>query len=265
MNDKPLISIITVVYNGEKFLEKTIQSVINQTYKNIEYIIIDGGSTDGTVDIIKKYEKYISHWVSERDEGIYDAMNKGMEVASGDFATFMNGGDSFYEDGVIESVVEKITDREKVYFGRAENISNNSPSWLHPDMKYNQKNIQKWLIKQMPNHQAMFFPKCFFKKYKYDLKYKIFADAVYKNKAKKICGFIFVDLVVCRFELGGVSSAFDKYTKVMQMMREVWWSREEEGYLFVFKRIIIYNIKYIVRYLFKDKYYNFIRNMRIFK
>ncbi|MBD3842980.1 MAG: glycosyltransferase, partial [Campylobacterales bacterium] len=72
--DKPLISIITVVYNGEKYLEETIQSVINQTYDNVEYIIIDGGSNDGTLDIIKKYEDRIDYWVSERDKGIYDAM-----------------------------------------------------------------------------------------------------------------------------------------------------------------------------------------------
>ena len=94
-NNKPLISIITVVYNGEKFLEKTIQSVINQTYKNIEYIIIDGGSTDGTVDIIKKYEEQIDYWVSERDGGIYDAMNKGIDKANGVGLLFLNAGDYF--------------------------------------------------------------------------------------------------------------------------------------------------------------------------
>ncbi len=94
-NNKPLISIITVVYNGEKFLEKTIQSVINQTYKNIEYIIIDGGSTDGTVDIIKKYEDQIDYWVSERDGGIYDAMNKGIDKANGVGLLFLNAGDYF--------------------------------------------------------------------------------------------------------------------------------------------------------------------------
>jgi len=83
MKNKPLISIVTVVYNGEEFLEETIKSVVSQTYKNIEYIIIDGGSTDGTVDIIKKYEDKIDYWVSEPDSGIYDAMNKGIDKASG--------------------------------------------------------------------------------------------------------------------------------------------------------------------------------------
>ncbi len=85
----PLVTVITVVLNGMGYLEKTIQSVINQTYPNVEYIIIDGGSTDGTLDIIKKYEDQISYWVSEQDNGIYDAMNKGIDVATGDYIQFL--------------------------------------------------------------------------------------------------------------------------------------------------------------------------------
>ncbi len=90
----PLITVITVVYNGAKYLEDTIKSVINQTYPNVEYIIIDGGSTDGTIDIIKKYEDYIDYWVSEPDRGIYDAMNKGWSLANDDSRIlFLGAGD----------------------------------------------------------------------------------------------------------------------------------------------------------------------------
>ena len=95
--DKPLISIITVVYNGEKYLEETILSVINQTYDNVEYIIIDGGSTDGTIDIIKKYNDNIDYWVSEKDRNMYDGINKGLKIASGDIVASLNS-DDFYAD-----------------------------------------------------------------------------------------------------------------------------------------------------------------------
>lgn len=89
----PLISIITVTYNSEKYLEETIQSVLNQTYENIEYIIIDGNSTDGTLDIIKKYDKHINIWISEPDDGMYDAINKGIELSSGKYFGVLNSDD----------------------------------------------------------------------------------------------------------------------------------------------------------------------------
>ena len=101
---QPKISIITVCYNAVQIIEETILSVINQTYTNIEYIIIDGGSNDGTVDIINKYNDKISYWVSEPDKGIYDAMNKGIEKATGEWVNFMNAGDSFCSLSVISEL-----------------------------------------------------------------------------------------------------------------------------------------------------------------
>ena len=105
MIKKPLISIITVVFNGEKKLEKTISSVINQTYDNLEYIVIDGSSKDGTIDIIKKYEDKINYWVSEKDSGIYEAMNKGILASKGDYINFMNAGDFFTRKNLVSEVV----------------------------------------------------------------------------------------------------------------------------------------------------------------
>ena len=103
--DKPLVSIITIVLNGEKYLEQMIQSVVNQIYDNIEYIVIDGGSTDGTLDIIRKYEDKIAYWISEKDEGMYDAINKGLKTASGTIFAYLNS-DDLYLPNTVQTVVE---------------------------------------------------------------------------------------------------------------------------------------------------------------
>lgn len=97
----PKISIVTVVFNDVKLIENTIISIVNQTYSNFEYIIIDGGSTDGTLDQIRNYDSVINYWVSEKDDGIYDAMNKGIDIASGEWIIFMNSGDKFHNDDVL--------------------------------------------------------------------------------------------------------------------------------------------------------------------
>ena len=116
----PLISVITICYNAEKELEQTILSVINQTYKNIEYIIIDGGSSDNSINIIKKYNNKISHWISEPDNGIYDAMNKGIKIATGDYISFMNAGDSFYNSTTMEELSKELSiNQPDIIYGNA--------------------------------------------------------------------------------------------------------------------------------------------------
>lgn len=105
------ITIITVCYNSESTIEKTILSVINQNYKELEYIIVDGRSTDGTVDIIKKYESHISKWISEPDQGIYDAMNKGIRMSSGEIIAFLNSDDWYMED-TLEYVCQRFQDEK---------------------------------------------------------------------------------------------------------------------------------------------------------
>ena len=115
---KPLISIVTVCYNVVNELKKTIPSVLNQTYNNVEYIVIDGGSTDGTVEVIKKYANKLAYWVSESDKGIYDAMNKGIRVARGEWINFMNAGDLLYSKDILEKVFSKSIDNKiKVIYG----------------------------------------------------------------------------------------------------------------------------------------------------
>ena len=117
MSKNPIISIITVVYNSELLLSATIESVIGQTYPHIEYIIVDGNSKDGTVAIIEKYTSQISQWVSEPDNGLYDAMNKGLKMATGDFVWFMNAGDHIYAPDTLEKMINKWKPDTDILYG----------------------------------------------------------------------------------------------------------------------------------------------------
>lgn len=118
----PKFSIITVTYNAETVLEDTIQSVIAQTYHHVEYIIVDGASKDGTLAIIDRYKEHIARVVSEPDKGLYDAMNKGMRLATGDYLCFLNAGDSFHEDDTLQQMVHSIPPGElpDVLYGETE-------------------------------------------------------------------------------------------------------------------------------------------------
>lgn len=113
--NNPLISIITVTYNGEKYIEETFQSVFKQTNKNYEYIVIDGGSSDNTINIIKKYDSKIDYWVSEKDLGIYDAFNKGMQLCKGEYIGFINS-DDIYEKNTIEILTKYINANSNLDF-----------------------------------------------------------------------------------------------------------------------------------------------------
>lgn len=169
----PLITVVTVVYNGEAFLEDTILSVINQTYDNVEYIIIDGGSTDGTLDIIRKYEHAIDYWVSENDRGIYDAMNKGITIAMGTSINFMNGGDKFYCTGLVENIAG-FTEPGKSSLLVGKNLA----SFISNE-KVRRPNIQSGVppLKMPFCHQSLFMPMLCFKFVGlFNTKYKIVGD-----------------------------------------------------------------------------------------
>jgi glycosyltransferase involved in cell wall biosynthesis len=119
---KPVLSVITVVFNNVDHIERTLLSVINQTYERIEYIVIDGGSTDGTLAIIQKYVTKISRLISEPDKGIYDAMNKGLALATGDYVLFMNSGDEIYAPDTVAFVFAAELNAD-IYYGETEMIN----------------------------------------------------------------------------------------------------------------------------------------------
>jgi glycosyltransferase involved in cell wall biosynthesis len=194
----PLITVVTVVYNAGKTLEETILSVINQMYKNIEYIIVDGASTDNTLEIIKKYENEIDCWVSEPDDGIYYAMNKGIDLATGEWLIFINGGDLFFEKKTITSVVNKMIDAEVVYYGDVY-MTKIRKIYL------GKFNCVKLAIGNIC-HQAIFYPKCIYASKKYLVKYKVYADYHYNLSIFRQIEFRYLDETIAIYEYVGFSS-----------------------------------------------------------
>lgn len=167
------ISIITVNYNNRKGLEKTIQSILSQTQRDYEFIIIDGGSTDGSKELIESYSEKLDYWVSEPDAGIYNAMNKGIKVAKGDFLIFMNSGDSFYEDTVLEKVNPLLVDEFDIYYGDNYKVKPNSKR----KKTYPEKLSFSFFYTNCINHQATFIRKqLFFDYFMYNEKFKIVSD-----------------------------------------------------------------------------------------
>jgi len=165
------ISIITVCYNAVETIEETIKSVTNQSYKNIEYIVIDGGSNDGTQGIITRHNEHISKWVSEKDNGIYDAMNKGLNIATGDWVYFLGSDDVLDNNMVIEEMVANFSDLNTNYYGDV--------YWKNSKILYQFKTTRLSLCLKNISHQSLFYCKNYYKNNVYNCKYKLFADHIY--------------------------------------------------------------------------------------
>ena len=206
MNPQPLISIITVVYNGEKYLEQTIKSVINQTYNNIEYIIIDGGSTDGTLDIIGQYEKHLAYWVSEPDKGLYDAMNKGIGKANGELIGMINS-DDWYELDAVETMVNafKINPTKTIFHANRFDVIESGEKTIR---KFNPSVFRFKYYGMTYNHPSMFITKKEYAEHLYNINYKSHADYnfVFEAFSKDKTKFCYINRTIVNFRLGGISA-----------------------------------------------------------
>ncbi len=202
----PLISIITVSYNEENNIENTINSVINQSYTNIEYIIVDGGSTDKTINIIKKYEYHIDYYISEKDDGIYDAMNKGIALSNGKYLFFLNSGDSIVDGDTIKFMVENMNHKSpSILYGKVILRSSEGEALGENLKELSDDNI---LIGYPIPHQSTLFPAEFFNSIGYyDINYSLAADYEWCLKAKiKRLPFTKIDRQIANFQVGGTHS-----------------------------------------------------------
>jgi len=214
----PLFSIITVVYNGEKYLEKTIQSVINQNFKNFEYIVIDGGSTDNSINIIKKFEKKIDYWVSEKDRGIYDAFNKGMRVSKGKFIGFINSDDVYKKNAlnIIAKYVKKNQQADFI-FGSVKKhwgiLHGYRPHKIKYSWGFYSSHSTGFFIKRKAAKKVGFYNL----KYKYHSDYDYFYRLIVKKKMKGISTK--KKELVGVFRRGGFSSRISFWKKLKEEIK----------------------------------------------
>lgn len=211
------ISIITVCYNSDKTIEDTLKSVVSQTYKDIEYIVIDGGSKDKTLDIINQYKIHIDFWVSEPDKGLYDAINKGIQKATGDFVGIINSDDVFYENDTIEKIAKYITENPDLDAVTGDIIQHKNNRIIR---KYSSEDWtpEKLKIGFMPPHPSIFIKTNLFQQFGYYREdYKIGADyeLIVRYFLKNKISYKYSGIITTSMAVGGASSSGLKSYKMI--------------------------------------------------
>lgn len=219
---QPVISIITVVFNGEEYIEETILSISTQKHSDIEYIIIDGGSSDGTIDIIAKYNNVIDCWISEPDKGVYDAMNKGVSLANGQYVSFLNASDMYYPDS-LNMIIESLKSDDFDYSVAPVDILSSSGSQLFTLYPIENFVYKKGSYMQMPApHLSVFLKRKLFQDLGgYDLSFPLSADLdLLLRLAEKSNNVITIKKPIGAFKLGGISGSYGTYIDNFKVMKK---------------------------------------------
>lgn len=252
------VSIITVAYNNKPGLEKTIKSVVNQSYQNFEFIIIDGNSNDGSKGLLEEYSDKITYWVSESDKGIYHAMNKGVMKAKGDYVIFLNSGDRFYNDNSLEKGAKHLGKADIIY-SNLEFIDEHK-TWIQ---KYSSKLSLLYFLRNSLPHPSTFIRKTAFDLVgTYDEELKIVSDwkwfflAVVKHNVS----YLYIDEIVSSFYLDGISSNKENEKKInfekdKTLKKEFSFSLEDAEEIVA----LYYNSRYF------EYQFNFLKKYRLVK
>jgi len=243
-----LITVITVVFNGANTLERAILSVANQTCSNIEFIIIDGGSTDGTLDIIRKYAHFISYWVSEPDEGIYDAWNKGVRHARGEWICFLGSDDYFWEPTALEKIICAVNSAKvhaKLVYGRLAVVNARNELLYTIGESWDIAKKRLGDVMSVP-HPGMLHHQSWFKEYGlFDATYRIAGDYEMLLRGWPKEDAIFAsDVIVVGMMLGGISSTPQNAIK---QLKEVWRAQRAHGKHFPGKRLMMAMVRIYLR------------------
>lgn len=198
------LSIITINFNNKDGLQKTIDSVVNQTWHDFEWIVIDGGSTDGSKELIEQYQQHFAYWCSEPDKGVYNAMNKGIDKAKGEYLLFLNSGDALYGNDILQKVDDLKLDTD-IITGQVERMDNQQPLRVYDE------SILMQLYLDTLNHQGTFIKRSLFNDLRYDESLKVVSDwkfwletVIWLNASVKV-----INLFVAKQDMTGISNIMD--------------------------------------------------------
>lgn len=240
----PKVSIITITYNAEKYIERTILSVCSQTYKNIEYIIVDGASKDNTLHIIENYKSNIHTLISEPDKGLYDAMNKGLAVATGDYVWFMNAGDVIFDENTLFNIIQHSGGEDFIYGDTIVIDENGNTKPYHKQKPLDSTLSYKSFINGMIIcHQSILVKRTLAATYDFS-HFKLACDIEWCIKTVKNCKtFRDTNIVISKFLDGGVSQ-----NNRMKAVKERFWISVKH---FGLVNTIIQHVSIGINYLFK--------------
>lgn len=255
----PSFSIITINYNNSIGLDKTLFSISSQIY-SYELIVIDGGSTDNSKNVANFYKKHIKTFISEKDNGIYDAMNKGLKYCNNDFLIFLNSGDTFMNSESLYNASLNIDRFNSGYFFNAIIEGSNIIPFKSPH-NYNYINYKNSLF-FIPNHQAILFPKVYYKNNSYLINLHICSDVDYIYRLSNNHGINYINLDFVKFDLGGISSNFKSLTKTLLQIKEsiyinkIYFKNKSFIYFYISSKFIT---KYILHNIFGHYYFVLIK------
>lgn len=229
----PKLSIITICYNDPK-VEKTLQSITSQTWQDFEWIVIDGGSNQQTLDIFAKYQHRIDKFISEPDRGIYDAYNKGLSMSSGEYVNFMNAGDCFKSADVLKLAIQFLNESSHdIYYGEYEHCYNTHTTISN----YPQMVNRDYFFQNSLNTQSLFIKRSLFEKLGYfDLQYRIYAD--YDKMLQFITSnvqFKYIPIVVSSFDMYGISSQKNNNNEPQTIRNKYYTEEEKQSFQYTFK------------------------------
>jgi len=244
------VTIITVCYNRSKTIKESILSVLSQSHNDIEYIIIDGNSNDGTQEIIQRYSGSISKFISEPDNGMYDAINKGLQLATGDIIGLMHSDDEFYDTGVISKIVSKFSELEstEAVYGNGVYITNDENKKIVRNRIGGEFSLKRIKNGWLPLHPTVYIKRSCLEKYGlYNLDFKIASDTefllryLYKYKVKTT----YINEYIVKMKMGGLSTSKSRAMEVLKEDYKIYKFHE----LFAFKSVVLKKMRAVKQYI----------------